>query len=90
MITVIKKQPFMFTRYAYTVVTLGQLNNEYIVGIKVIGKRERLADILSPYFEILDTLEEAETKYEEVLQVMHELNRIRWHKKGATDGKEQQ
>lgn len=88
MITVIKKKQFMFTRYADTVVTLGQINDEYIAGIKVIGKIEKLAGVLSPYFETLDTLEEAEAKYEEVLQVMHELNRIRWRKKGATDGKE--
>lgn len=88
MITVIKKQQFMFTQYADTVVTLGKMNNEYIVGIKVIGKIEKLASVLSPYFEILDTLEEAETKYEEVLQVMHKLNKIRWRKKGVDNGKE--
>ena len=86
MITPIKKQEFMFTRYADTVVTLGQMDNDHIVGIKVIGKIEKLAGVLSPYFEILDTLEEAETKYEEVLQVMHKLNKIRWRKKGVDNG----
>lgn len=88
MLTVLQEQQFEFTYWAETRVTLGKINDEYVVGIKAKGSMASLDGIVPLYFETLPTLEEAEAKYEEVLQVMHTLNKIRWRTEGKDNGKE--
>lgn len=90
MLTVIQEQKFEFTPFASTRVTLGEIEGEYIVGIKAKGKMASLDSIVPMYFETLSTLEEAEAKYEEVLQVMRNLDSIRWRTEGKDNGKEQE
>ena len=90
MLTVIQEQEFEFTPFASTRVTLGKIEDEYIVGIKAKGHTVSLSGIVPLYFETLATLEEAEAKYEEVLQVMRNLDDIRWRTEGKDNGKEQE
>lgn len=87
MITAIKKQVFDLITWTVTDVSLIKMGDEYAVGIKVTSKTG--LGVIPLYIETLNTLEEAEARYEELLQVMHELNRISQRRKGATDGKEQ-
>lgn len=86
MISAIKKQVFDLITWTVTDVSLIKMGDEYAVGIKVTSKTG--LGVIPLYIETLNTLEEAEARYEELLQVMSDLNRIAQRRKGATDGKE--
>lgn len=86
MISAIKKQVFDLITWTVTDVSLIKIGDEYAVGIKVTSKTG--LGVIPLYIETLNTLEEAEVRYEELLQVMSDLNRIAQRRKGATDGKE--
>lgn len=86
MISAIKKQVFDLITWTVTDVSLIKIGDEYAVGIKVTSKTG--LGVIPLYIETLNTLEEAEARYEELLQVMSDLNRIAQRRKGATDGKE--
>lgn len=86
MISAIKKQVFDLITWTVTDVSLIKMGDEYAVGIKVTSKTG--LGVIPLYIETLNTLEEAEVRYEELLQVMSDLNRIAQRRKGATDGKE--